>query len=152
MQIIYMLVCLLFLFILIFPKSEKKRDTKKARKIIAILLFLLLLIYVIGTIILINVKEECFAGYYTSKKSLVYYAGAVYSRVTEEKEIDLLNELDWTYINTEQFITLHPVGFPYFEYWVPHIFFDRLYIPVETTDYIVVTSLDGSSVYYELVQ
>lgn len=152
MQIIYILIFVLFFVVLFFPKRENATKFRKACKIFIVLLFLPFIVYAIGTVIIMNVKGYCFVGYYTVQKSQISYKDALYDRVTEEKEIDMLNDLDWTYINTEDFITLQPVRFPYFEYWMPHIFFDRLYIPVETKDYIVVTSLDGSSMYYELAQ
>ena len=150
-------VGLIITHILLYKKNEAYHNRIKAifkRKwtvVMGVLLFPILL-YIIATSFLIMVQGDCFVGYYTVQKSQISYQDALYDRVTEEKEIDMLNDLDWTYINTEDFITLQPVRFPYFEYWMPHIFFDRLYIPVETKDYIVVTSLDGSSMYYELAQ
>lgn len=153
MQIFIILICVLFLTVTIFPKCEngKKVDRKKIRIILVFLFIAPVLIYIMGTIILINVRGDCFVGHYVVMKEQVKYNNKIYSRVMEESEIEALNEMNWTYINTEQYITLQPVDFPYFEYWVPYIFYERLYLPVETTDYIIITSLDGSSVYYELM-
>lgn len=156
MLISYILIILLLLVLCFTPficalRQKEYRNKffsvfkkKKNWIVISIIILFPFVIYTVITIILINVRGDCFAGYYISGQSTVIYQENVYYRITDEDKIEEVDKQEWLF--TDTLIAYDVVQFPYFAYWIPDMFYGHL-ILVEDDTYIVVETLGGNMYY-----
>lgn len=147
-------VGLMIMHILLYKKNEAYHNRIKAifkRKwtvVMGVLLFPILL-YIIATSFLIMVQGDCFVGYYVTADT-IYYDGAYYKEVTDEakkEEILSYGHGHWTY--TQTFISSDRVGFPYFEYWIPDMFFYHVVAPGDKEDIYIILRPIEEQLYFE---
>lgn len=119
--------------------------------LIASIPVMVIVLYAIITPVLMLIRGDCFAGYYTSYQSKLYYEGNNYYRVTDEERIDMVREYaDNQWIDTQRFITGAPVEFPYLEYWSSPFLNDDLYLPEgKEPIYLKVGTLGGTTYYIQ---
>lgn len=128
---------------------------KKKSLIIFIVIASPVLLYAIITVILFSVRSDNFVGYYVDGESVVYYQNSYYSQIVDEEKADIAykyGEGYWTY--EEEYISSKPINFPYFEYWLPDIFFAHLLYPgSKDAKYILISTMgSGNNIYYERVE
>ena len=107
------------------------------------------LIYAVITLILILVRGSSFAGHYVESNT-IYYDGVDYKEVKYEAKIEEIKDYGDGYLTyTETFISSDEMTFPYFEYWIPDLFYEQVVVPGDKDAmYIILKSLDEQS-YFE---
>ena len=138
-------------YIFAFCLRKKQNDFYNKKGLVKIILIIVspFLIYAVITLILILVRGNSFVGYYVESNT-IYYDGTYYKEVTDEAKIEEINDYGdgyWTY--TETFILSDEITFPYFEYWIPNLFFEQVVIPGDKDDvYIILKPMEGQ-IYFE---
>ncbi len=138
-------------YICSFRFFNKKTDISRKKLFLRIFLIIIspILLYVFITCILMLIRCNDFVGYYVASDT-IYYDGDYYKEVTDEakkEEIFAYGDGYWTY--TETFISSDKIKFPFFEYWIPDLFFGHVVVPGEQDDiYIIVRPME-EQLYFE---
>ncbi len=128
--IIILLLIIIASYIIFFSpyKTQIKfwDDIKTKRGRIILIILSPFIFYVFITLVLILVRDNSFVGYYVTSDT-IYYNGAYYTEVTDEakkEEIYAYGDGYWTYM--ENYILSEKPSFPFFEYWIPDLFFEQV--------------------------
>lgn len=141
--------------IIIYMSRENRwqRFWEKIEKRLWLTIFAIIISPIIITFILFLVRGDNFVGYYVDGKELVYYQDSYYSRIADEaKKLEAYQygEGYWSY--EEAYISNTPIEFPYFEYWMPDLFFGHLLYPGTKDAKYIIVSTTGGDIYYERVE
>ena len=146
---IFIVLFIIFLFIevVIIYKFIKKTATmmkeKKAWEVLLWVVLVPMVLYMVFTLVLIGIRRDCFAGYFTPDFQKVYWEGVCYQIVQDDEAIDTIEEYaaaGWE--NTDLLITDRFLRVAYFNYWFPDVFHYKLFLPAgKEPIYIQISSL-----------
>ena len=150
-SIIAILLFVAVSYIFAFLLTNKQNDFYNIKGFlkIGIIIASPFLIYALITLVLMLFRSNSLVGYYVASDT-IYYDGVYYKEVTDEAKIEEINDYGdgyWTY--TETFISSDEITFPYFEYWIPDLFYEQVVVPGDKDAmYIILKSLD-EQLYFE---
>lgn len=145
MKILLFVVILLIFLVSLNLGREKGRMSKLTQKqrayAIAALCVSPILLYVLITLLLAMVQGDNFTAHevYIDNAKYICYKESYYVEITDEKELNKINEeINGEWINEKEIVLKNPVKFPYIDYWVPDIMCNHLYHTQED-EYIIIT-------------
>lgn len=146
---IVLIIVVSYIFAFCFTKKQNDFYNIKFFLKIGLIIVSPFLVYAFITLVLMLFRCNSFVGYYVASDT-IYYDGVDYKEVTDEAKIEEINDYGdgyWTY--TETFISSDEITFPYFEYWIPDLFYEQVVVPGDKDAmYIILKSLDEQS-YFE---
>lgn len=146
---ILLFVAVSYIFAFLLTKKQNDFYNIKGFLKIGIIIASPFLIYALITLVLMLFRSNSLVGYYIASDT-IYYDGVYYKEVTDEAKIEEINDYGdgyWTY--TETFISSDEITFPYFEYWIPDLFYEQVVVPGDKDAmYIILKSLD-EQLYFE---
>lgn len=148
------IVAILFFFSFISLRRKEKLLSLFKKKTTWVICGLIIispfLLYSIITILLINIRGDCFPAYYVVNDNVQYlcYEGNYYSELIDTSDINAMYaEVNGDWSEEEQYMLSEPVKFPYAEYWIPGYFLDE--IKVSSDDkYVMIIKASVKDTYY----
>ncbi len=156
--LLFVLIVLIFLVSLNLgrEKGRMSKLTKKQRAcVIAVFCVSPVLLYVLITLLLAVLRGDNFVAYevYIDNAKYICYKESYYVEITDEKELNKINEeVNGKWINEKEIVLNNPIKFPYIDYWTPDIMCNHLYHTQEE-EYIIITyAFSGANEVYVRVE
>lgn len=149
--IIGIILIIIVSYICAFCFAKKQNDIYNIKGFLKIILIIMspFLLYTFITLVLMLFRSSSFVGYYVAP-DMIFYNGAYYKEVTDEaktEEIYAYGDGYWTY--TETYVLSEKPKFPFFEYWIPDLFFYHVVVPGDKDNiYIILDPIEEQS-YFE---